>query len=128
MTKVELTRFRNALNKRRTELEHGNRGLAGNLSIDSSPDELDRIQHGQERDFAMGTLDRASKQLREVRAALDRMDTGTFGTCIECEEDIDLNRLAAVPWTALCIGCQEAAEQMAGNPWSAPGDLLVSAA
>ena len=38
------------------------------LTIETSADELDRIQHAQERDFAMGVLDRESVRLREVGA------------------------------------------------------------
>jgi len=80
-------------------------------AIETSPDDLDRIQHAQERDFAIGVLDRGSKRLHEVQAALSRIDAATFGICFDCGRDIGMKRLAAVPWTALCIVCQEAAER-----------------
>jgi DnaK suppressor protein len=53
--------------------------------------------------------------LREIRAALQRIDRGSFGICLNCEEGISAKRLAAVPWTALCIVCQEAADRMASE-------------
>jgi DnaK suppressor protein len=127
MTKIELNGFRDALENRRVELETGNRSR-GALAIETSADELDRIQHGQERDWAIGILDRNSKLLREIRAALRRIDAGTFGICLDCEEDISMLRLAAVPWTASCIVCQEIADRMGGQPWTAADELLDSAA
>ena len=115
MTKSELNRLRNTLENKQAELESGNRSR-GALVIETSPDELDRIQHGQERDLAIDILDRNSKLLREVRAALSRIDAGKFGICLDCEQGISMKRLAAVPWTTSCIACQETADRMAGQP------------
>ena len=126
MTKTELNKFRNTLTGRRAELEHENRGRAA-LAVETCSDELDRIQLGQERDLAIDNLDRNAKLQRAVRAALTRIDAGTFGICVECEEGISLKRLSAVPWTASCIVCQEAADSMAGQPWSAGLELLADA-
>lgn len=126
MTQIELNGFRHALKNRQAELENGNR-CRGALAIETSADELDRIQYGQERDLAIGTLDRDSKLLREVRAALCRIDAGTFGICLDCDKNISIKRLAAVPWTALCIVCQETADSTASQPWGAAEELLVGA-
>ena len=125
MTK-NLTGFRTALRRSRTELEIVSRGR-GAFAIQTSPDDLDRIQEGQERDFAMGALDRNSKRLHAVRDALARIDADTFGVCLECEKEIDSRRLAAVPWTALCINCQENADNISGRPWSPTEELLTGA-
>jgi DnaK suppressor protein len=111
MTRIDLDAFRTALETRQTELRNGNRNRES-LTIDASPDELDRIQNSSERDFAMGHLERDSAQLREVRAALGRIDAGTFGVCTVCEEYINPKRLAAVPSASCCIACQEAAERL----------------
>ena len=127
MTNVELNRIRNDLKNRQVELEDGNR-RRGALAIEMSSDELDRIQLGQERDLAIGTLDRNFRLLCEVRAALSRIDAGTLGICLDCGGEIDMKRLAAVPWTASCIVCQEAADGIAGKPWSMTEERLVSAA
>ena len=107
MTKIELKAFRKTPEERQEELAIGNREA---LAIETSPDEMDRIQHFSEREYAMNNLERNSRRLREVRAALTRMDAGTFGICVDCEEAINLKRLAAIPWAAACIICQEAAE------------------
>ncbi len=127
MIKIEQTRFRDVLKKKRADLEeNGNSGRAA-LVIEESADELDRIQGAQQRDFALGGLGRNAKLLREVRAALTRLDTGRFGICVDCEKDISAKRLAAMPWTASCIVCQEATE-MASQPWSISGELALATA
>ena len=56
-------------------------------------------------------------RLREVQAALCRMDAGTFGVCVECQENINLKRLNAVPWASSCLVCQEAADREQEAPW-----------
>ena len=127
MTKIEQNRFRDILKKKHADLQRdGNSGREA-LVIEESADELDRIQHAQERDFALGGLDRNARLLREVRAALARIDAGTFGICLDCENEISAKRLAAVPWTASCIVCQEAAE-MASQPASASEELVPASA
>jgi DnaK suppressor protein len=111
MKTIELNEFRKTLKTRQAELSdirHNREALA----IETSADEFDRIQQAQERDFAMGAIDRESMRLREIRAALERIENGTFGLCLNCEEEIAAKRLAAVPWTPLCIVCQEAAERI----------------
>jgi DnaK suppressor protein len=98
------------LENKETELARGNRNRDA-LAIETSPDELDRIQHASSRDSAMDNLERASSRLRDVRGALGRMNAGTFGVCADCQEIISLRRLVAVPWASLCIGCQERADR-----------------
>jgi DnaK suppressor protein len=72
---------------------------------------VDEIQSASERDLAIRNVDRESTLLRDVRAALLRIQDGSFGTCIQCEWAISPKRLAAVPWAPLCIECQEAADR-----------------
>jgi DnaK suppressor protein len=109
MTKTELNAFRRTLENKQIELGSGNRNREA-LAVETSPDELDRIQHASDRDYAIGNLERNSNRLREVRTALRRIAAGTFGICIDCEESIHPKRLAAVPWASCCIGCQEAVD------------------
>jgi len=110
MTKLELKKFSTILAARASELE----GLIRNreaAAIETSADALDQIQHAVERELALGTLARESSGLRETRAALRRIDDGSYGLCLDCEEEINLKRLAAVPWAARCIACQERADR-----------------
>lgn len=45
--------------------------------------------------------------LRDVEEALDRLDEGSYGVCGDCEQEISIKRLNAVPWAKYCITCQE---------------------
>ena len=103
----EVAKFQTILEARITELERGIRQRDG-IAIEQSPDQLDEMQRASERDLAISNIDRGSKQLREVRAARRRIREGSFGICEECEEQIHLKRLVAIPWASLCIHCQEA--------------------
>ena len=58
----------------------------------------------QQRDLAL--RDRATQQLELVGAALERLDDGSFGTCLRCGKPIADARLEALPWAAHCIDCQ----------------------
>ena len=127
MTKMELKVFRAILENRRAELEGRNRSR-GALAIETSPDDLDRIQSSQEREFAIGDLDRNSTFMREVQGALSRMDAGTFGLCADCEETINPKRLAAIPWASFCIVCQESADREQKTAWSEIDSPLSMAA
>ena len=127
MKAVELDRFRKTLKARQAEVSNGRRNREA-VAIETNADELDRIQQAQERDFAMEALDRESVRSREISAALERIDSGTFGICLNCEEEIAAKRLAAVPWTALCIVCQEVAERIASDSHDQDEQVLPTAA
>jgi len=85
MTNTELNPFRKTLETRQAEIGDGsaNREV---LAIDSSPDEMDRIQQANDRDYAVSSLERNASRSRELRAALLRIEGGTFGICVGCEE------------------------------------------
>jgi DnaK suppressor protein len=110
MTTSDLNRYRNALEAKQAELAQLMRNRDG-IFIEKSPDSLDEVQHATERELAIRSLDRDSSLLRNVRAALRRNKEGSFGVCLNCEEDINPKRLAAVPWTPFCIHCQEIADR-----------------
>lgn len=109
MTKTELNKYKALLEARQAELAGGLRNREG-IAIEKTADALDEVQLAGERELAIRNLDRESNMLRNVRLALARMADGSYGTCLHCEEDISPKRLNAVPWTAYCIKCQEAAD------------------
>ena len=109
MTKTEVNKFKQILETKRKELAVVLRNRDG-IAIEKSPDALDEVQHAAERELAIRNLDRDSNLLRQVKAALQRIDDGNYGTCLHCEEDISPKRLNAVPWAAYCIQCQEIAD------------------
>ena len=117
MTKMNLSAFRRALESRQAELGNGTRNREA-LTIETSADELDRIQDASDRDYAMRSLARNSSALQEVNTALRRIDAGMFGICVDCQTEINPKRLAAIPWASLCIVCQDAADHEPQTPES----------
>ena len=110
MTKSEINKFKKILEIKQAELEKIVRNRDA-IAIEKSADALDEVQHASERELAIRNLDRESNLLRSVRLALRRIDDGSFGTCLHCEEEISPKRIAAVPWAANCIQCQELADR-----------------
>ena len=110
MTNTEVDRFRVVLTARVAELDRGTRHRDG-IAVERSADEVEETQMAAQRLLAVSNLDREFSQLRDTRAALHRIEEGSFGACLECDEDIHPKRLAAVPWATFCIRCQEAADR-----------------
>jgi DnaK suppressor protein len=109
MTKAELTKFRDVLRVKQADL-NSSRGLES-IAIERSADELEEADYKTAREMAIAGLNRESAIRRSVESALYRAQDGSFGTYMHCESEISRRRLEAVPWAALCIRCQEAADQ-----------------
>jgi len=80
------------------------------IAIERSADALEEAQYKSAREVAIAGLNRESSVRRDVAMALLRIQNGTFGVCVHCDNDISRRRLEAVPWTSLCIRCREAAD------------------
>jgi len=58
------------------------------------------------------TLEENSENvLLSIDGALDRIQAGTYGTCINCGKPIAEDRLAAIPWATACIDCKRLEER-----------------
>jgi len=97
------------------------------IAIQQSADQMDQIQYASERDLAIRNVDRESRLLRQVKAALRRIHEGSFGTCMECESAIGPKRLAAVPWAPRCIQCQDAADRDRQGSAESLGETFANA-
>jgi DnaK suppressor protein len=109
MTPTDLANFRNILKAKQAELTK-TRGLES-IAIERSADVLEEADYKTARELAIAGLNRESAVRRSVTSALLRTQDGSFGTCAHCDGDISGRRLEAVPWTSLCIRCQEAADR-----------------
>jgi DnaK suppressor protein len=81
---------------------------------------MEAVQLAAEREFAIRTLESESKCLAQVDAALDRIEDGEFGKCLECEEPISAKRLAALPWAIYCLHCQEMEDRRQAEEYGVP--------
>lgn len=117
-------RCRDVLQARQTDLIQALRKRNG-IAIEHSAEALEQTVWAAEREIAVGALDRDSRLLREVRAALQRIDSDRYGFCESCGQRIKPSRLDAVPWARRCVECQEA-EDRAGRPVHFTESLLVA--
>ena len=85
------------------------------IEVTNQADELDNITARQQRELSLEDIRRASATLARVKAALQRISSGSFGICLTCEEEIPDKRLKAIPWSERCIPCQESAEILAAE-------------
>lgn len=74
-------------------------------------DFYDHASTDRDRELALMLADREREKLTLVDDALKRIENGTYGICESCEEEIDRERLAAMPFTKLCLSCQEDLER-----------------
>ncbi len=75
--------------------------------LDCPSDEGDLSQQHHEEWIFLNRNTIDMKLLREISDALDRLEHGQYGICLECEEPISAKRLDAVPWARYCVTCQE---------------------
>lgn len=71
-------------------------------------------QASSERDRELGLLlgDREREKLHNIDEALMRIDEGEYGICEECEEEIPLGRLKAMPFARHCVKCKSDLEKI----------------
>lgn len=62
-------------------------------------------------DLNLAFIDRQIRELRDIEAARERMRGGTYGVCIDCGEDIDVDRLRVYPTAKRCVRCQQIRER-----------------
>jgi DnaK suppressor protein len=111
---MEQARIKAALEAKHKELLGGMNNRE-DIRIENAADTLDNLQLHMDREFVIRKLDSYFALLRDVDSALQRLKTGAFGICLECEEDIPARRLVALPWAARCVPCQEKAERRAAK-------------
>jgi len=111
MTHRDLNEYRRVLEGYRSELL-SMLTPREQIHVKQESDSLDQWQVAAEIDMAVSNLDRDSRRLREINAALRRIEERTYGCCVHCEEEIGVKRLKALPWAALCIACQQRRDQM----------------
>jgi RNA polymerase-binding transcription factor len=81
------------------------------IAVENAPDSIDQVQLAGERELAIQQIEAGFNRLQSIRLALQRIDDGTYGTCIRCDGAIADKRLKAVPWTPHCVHCQDIADR-----------------
>lgn len=100
---------RSSLERRLAQLEDRTRRIESDLRRPGDSDWPDRaIQRAN--DEVLERLDDAElAEIARIRAALARLDDGSYGRCGSCGEEIDAARLEALPDTESCVACARSA-------------------
>jgi DnaK suppressor protein len=100
------------LEDRRREIHDKLRSLRESLPVEAAVvrdlEEQSVDDFVQEVDFAL--MQMKSETLRKIDEAIQRLDDGSYGICVECSHEIASPRLSAVPFAELCRSCQELKE------------------
>jgi DnaK suppressor protein len=111
MGKKQTDIFRQALLSLREEIEQlrdANKEAAGTVTLDQSMvGRLSRMDAMQAQQMAQETARRRLLQLQKIDGALRRMDSGDYGYCHSCGEEISAARLGVDPTSTRCIGCSD---------------------
>jgi len=75
------------------------------------PDLGDQATAETDRNFMLRLRGREQRLLNKINEAIDRIDSGTFGICDDCGNDIDIKRLEVRPVTTMCIECKTLQEE-----------------
>lgn len=74
------------------------------------PDPNDEASRTMNRRLLLSISERSHSILARIGSALERVNSGEYGECLECGEDIPEGRLDLVPYTERCVACQEKVE------------------
>lgn len=69
--------------------------------------EVDGSQVSESREISFATRELLVERVKRLVAALDRLDAGDYGTCVECAAAISAARLRAAPEVQTCVRCQD---------------------
>jgi DnaK suppressor protein len=78
---------------------------------DPTVDLADKAANSYTKEFLFGQTNTDRAILNMIDEALKRIRNEEYGTCANCQEEMQQKRLEAVPWAKHCITCQEKKEQ-----------------
>ncbi len=104
---IDENQVRNTLVAKQDELQARIGGTQATEQREVAEDKNDGAQLWQVSDNRDDLDDQAVAELRQVNHALERLDSGEYGVCEDCDEPIPERRLQAVPYATLCVSCAE---------------------
>lgn len=105
---IDITRVDTLLKNKMQELEQRAKKLSKELTrenMDVSKDSEDRAQELENEEVAEAIAMQTQQELQQVQHAILRIKQGVYTQCELCSEEIELKRLSALPYTALCADC-----------------------
>ena len=108
MRSSDLKKYRELLENKKEELQSSSPARTPATEPGSkSGDWIDQSSLENDLHVRLALKQTDHKLLRAIEEAIHRIDHGTYGICMDCENEIAPARLEAVPWTRTCIDCKE---------------------
>lgn len=122
MKKTELKKFKKMLIEKRQLLADDIRRMEEECCNTSRRDASGDLSHmpihmadvaadNYEQEITLGLIEMEEREIREIDAALRRIEEGDYGVCEACDIDIKVARLKAIPNARLCIKCKRLEEE-----------------
>lgn len=118
MDKLEIAECKELLGKEKVRIEQSLSSAERNIQeviLEQGGDEADEANALSTASLSIRLKERERQLLLKVNAALKRIQTGSFGECQDCGEEIGVKRLLIRPVTTLCIKCKEKQEKREGG-------------
>lgn len=104
---TQLDSFKAELLSRRSELLQRISRVKADIVQEHSTDWPEQAQERQNDEVLEAIGNESRNELAQINHALERIENDTYALCSECGEVIAIERLTAVPYTALCIDCAD---------------------
>jgi DnaK suppressor protein len=104
--KVNQEMYRKLLLEKREELIKRLYERRSQIAVDRAPDD-ERAFALQDviKELAATNMEREIRTLTEVELSLRLLESGQYGLCGSCGDEIPIARLQALPWTRICVAC-----------------------
>lgn len=113
MTNKQLERIKEMLlveRKRVLESLHRTTTHTQSEMDDTTRDAGDMASASHDRGLLYRLQEFDTSRLKKIDRVLSRIERDDYGVCQQCEEEIGVTRLEAIPWATLCLSCQEQAD------------------
>jgi len=114
MNDAELDKFRQLLQQQRNELKNSLELAQGSLqTVELDQTSVGRVSRGealQSQSMAQETTRLKQQQLRDISMSLSLIESGDYGYCNICDQEIDPQRLNINPTAIMCVPCASTQE------------------
>ena len=105
MSHAHIDQLRAELQAKKLELSQRLERITANLQRGFNADSKEMAKELEDSEVVDALGNEAREEIIKISAALLRLDNGRYGTCSECAEPIEANRLKVYPYADECIEC-----------------------
>ena len=109
---MEYHQVQEALLEKKAELDARLARITANVRRGFDADSRERAQQFEDREVVDALGNEAREELGKIMAALQRIEKGDYGLCMECGSPVGKQRLGAYPYALECIDCAELDEDL----------------